>query len=360
MNLITMLKDIDCIIFVIMALQQAVEAAQHDWIVHKFSDTSIPWNWRQLSQSPLITWKIVEANHDKQWCWYSMCSNPNMSIDYILANPELPWWNWAAISEHTNIVLDIIKANPNIPWNWILISQNPNITWDIVQANPELPWAFQTLCLNPNMTWDIIQVYILQKNVHYPLHDVKWNWYCFCMSGNVTDDNKKLHSNPVLPWDWHSLSYNDHITWDIVQSHLKKPWNWAALSKNKCVTWEIIQKYPRQPWNWQDISENPNITWDIVKANLNKRWNFYALTYHPNITWDIVQANPDYPWDKSFVRPYQEHLLTLPPQEVEKTILHIISVRRIQKAFKECYYNPSFQLCRRRLHREFENMKDDL
>jgi len=218
--------------------------------------------------------------------------------------------------------------------------------------------------MNPNITWDIIKGHVLQTTIHTPLEldNIKWKWYCFCMNGRVTDDNKNLHPNPVQPWDWHALSYNENITWDIVQANPdpEPPWDWGALSKNKCVTWEIIQRHPEKPWNWLDISENPNITWDIVQANIDKRWNFYALTHNPNITWDIVQANPDYPWDKSFVRPYQEHLLTLPPLEVERTILRIIAARKIQRAFKEAYCNPDYKLCRDRLRREFESMVGSL
>jgi len=339
-----------------MSLAKAVERAQHDWIIHKLNDASIPWNWMQLSQSSLITWEIIQANNDKQWCWYNMCSNPNMSIDCVLANPELPLWNWTALSVHTNVTLDIIKANPEVPWNWQWISKHTSITWDVVLANPELPWSGQTLYMNSNLTWDLVQVHIIETNVHYPRHDVKWNWYCFCLFGKVTDINRNLHPNPVLPWDWESLSYNDNITWDIVQAHPDEPWDWSALSKNKCVTWEIVQKHPEKPWYWRDISQNPNITWEIVQANLDKNWDFYKLTYHPNITWDIVQANPNHEWDDSFVRPYQEHLLTLPTQEVEMTIRRIIAARTIQRAIVEAFCNPAYKLCRNRLNREFESI----
>jgi hypothetical protein len=34
--------------------------------------------------------------------------------------------------------------------------------------------------------------------------------------------------------------------------------------------------------------------------------------------------------------------------------------RRIQLAFLECFYNPTFHLCRKRLQREFDQMDNEI
>jgi hypothetical protein len=38
--------------------------------------------------------------------------------------------------------------------------------------------------------------------------------------------NPELHlANPEFPWDWHCLSQNPNITWDIVLENSNKPWD---------------------------------------------------------------------------------------------------------------------------------------
>ena len=38
------------------------------------------------------------------------------------------------------LLMDIINKNPDKEWDWYFISMNPNITWDIIESNPDKPW----------------------------------------------------------------------------------------------------------------------------------------------------------------------------------------------------------------------------
>ena len=40
--------------------------------------------------------------------------------------PDKPW-NWKELSRNPNITWEIVKANLNLPWNWGWLSFNPNI-----------------------------------------------------------------------------------------------------------------------------------------------------------------------------------------------------------------------------------------
>ena len=44
---------------------------------------------------------------------------------------------------------------------------------------------------------------------------------------------------------------------DFVKQNPDKPWNWHGISRNPNVTWEIIQANPDKPWHWSEISRNP-------------------------------------------------------------------------------------------------------
>ena len=46
-----------------------------------------------------------------------------------------------------------IIDTPDKEWNWYNISCNPNITWDIIRDNPEIEWDWLGISSNPNITW---------------------------------------------------------------------------------------------------------------------------------------------------------------------------------------------------------------
>ena len=49
-------------------------------------------------------------------------------------------------------------------------------------------------------------------------------------------DNKS--NNIKYSQQWHELSYNSNITWDIIQDNPDKKWNWEYISSNPIITWE--------------------------------------------------------------------------------------------------------------------------
>ena len=65
-----------------MALKKSVDIAKRDWILSKLQDPSIPWNWDELSRNDNITWDIVQAKPDEQWCWYGLSQNANIKYQH--------------------------------------------------------------------------------------------------------------------------------------------------------------------------------------------------------------------------------------------------------------------------------------
>lgn len=43
--------------------------------------------------------KLLNKFPDKPWNWEKISRNPNITIEYILANPDKPW-DWDSISEN--------------------------------------------------------------------------------------------------------------------------------------------------------------------------------------------------------------------------------------------------------------------
>jgi hypothetical protein len=76
------------------------------------------------------------------------------------------------------------------------------------------------------------------------------------------------------------------------------------------------------------------MAWDIVNDNLNKPWN-----------WTCLWSNPTFLCSK---------------EEICDAFIKHRMIIRIQHAFIRCYYNPAFQMCRKRLIKEFNDMNEEI
>ena len=54
-----------------------------------------------------------------------MSSNPALTIDMVLAYPDLPW-DWSGVSKNMNI--NNILDHPELKWDWKYVSLNPSVT----------------------------------------------------------------------------------------------------------------------------------------------------------------------------------------------------------------------------------------
>ena len=58
--------------------------------------------------------EMINNNSDKQWNWYFISLNPNITME-IINNPDKPW-DWKCISHNPNLTIKMINDNPDKPW----------------------------------------------------------------------------------------------------------------------------------------------------------------------------------------------------------------------------------------------------
>ena len=265
--------------------------------------------WSYISSNPSVTLDFIEANIKKRWCWYALSSNKNLTIEFVYNHPNKPWNN-SLISQHKNITIDDINTywipymhvhmymfkNPNLTiefvktngreWHhWTDISQNPGISQQDIIDNIELPWDWKYVSHNPNITPTFIESYI----------DKNWDWDAiyrtnpyltleFIEKHHYIDKGHKVEM-------WISLSFNKHITIDILRKHADKPWRWDELFKTSPYYEELIEKHlvetrvwAQQEAVWSKIFANPHITLSFCEKHINKLhaygWNsIYKNTF---------------------------------------------------------------------------------
>jgi hypothetical protein len=88
----------------------------------------------------------------------------------------------------------------------------------LVLSHPEYPWFWCIVSSNPALTKELIQQY----------KDKEWNWPVISMHLPFTkddlDDCKRL--------SYHFLSFNEHITPEMVRHLDPETWTWSHLCRN--------------------------------------------------------------------------------------------------------------------------------
>lgn len=274
-----------------------------------------------MNAQHVMVWEQFVLENREKLNWSSISKNPNLRLEFVENNPQLPWnyfemgaetslFSWEYIRDNQNkFYMPSIPMSPAITWdiiqdNWELcdtvwfhtplyISQNPNLTWEIVEQNPHLHWDMHSLTEHPMVTIDIFeqfeykyyQTFSHNPNItmDYVLNQIELDWDWYAISKNVaTLDDVMLH--PELPWKWSCLSQNPNITFEMIQDNPDLTWNWECVSKNPNITMQIIDEHPEFQWDyWFGVSSNPNLTIQYIQQHNDKDWNWdmYGISANP-------------------------------------------------------------------------------
>ena len=310
-------------------------------------------NWLNLSQNPQLTWDFIKQYLDRKW-------------------------DWSYLSSLDKITFDIIDSNINLPWDYIVLSKRIS-EFDFVHKYIDKPWDWNYISFKYKIPIDILTL----VNSSYELGSYKLNWYT--LSKKYSDI--EISENIQLNWYWNiiftdrtieslnvilqnidiltddilikianCICYDDKIVhkipWKLIIKLDHSRWDWSRLSSRLDLSLECILKYPNKYWNWKIISKNKVITWDFVYKNKQLPWDYDFLSNNPNITLDNIKQTPFNKWNYDVFQANPNFLLSNTDliQIIKKH--HAICV--IQRAYKKCYYNSDYLICRKRLLRELD------
>lgn len=187
-----------------------------------------------------------------------------------------------------NDLTKLLEAFPEKNWSWYQLSLNPNITLDYVLSHPEMKWDLTALPMNPNVTYNDIV-----KNRHFFGENARY------FAGNVNADPETILREGNDVWNLQYLCFNPNITFKFVKDHPEVEWNYDHLSFNKGIVWEDICSSPENRWDIYSVSCNPNITYEVVRDNPEYLWSYECLSLNPNFTPEILE-NERGSWFKGF------------------------------------------------------------
>lgn len=311
------------------------------------------WNWATLSRHPDLDFDTVFTHPDKHWDWRALSAHPRLTTEILAAHPHYLWdfdctprfkeipldlltqcpkyahndaslsskvawdviaehperaWNWPTMSQRPDLPLDFVLAHPGLPWRWDMINNHPKLTLQVAADHPELPWDWTRLSRRPMSPIDWEAFWCLP----HPLRGWDYYYTAFRMSSNPPNYELILRLPKAFPWSWKSLSTT--VPWRLVST--AHPWTWNKLSSRPDIPWPLVAAFPTWPWNWRRLLLNRSLT--------------YALyTRHSSLPW--------------------------PRQILPKRFGHRAACI-IQCHVREYWGNPAYQVCRRRLQREFEDL----
>ena len=238
----------------------------------------------------------------KQCYLFDLSANPNITLDFVLANPKLNW-DFSGLSMNPNITWDMICQNfsMSFPIYTRYTAKNPNITIDIIEKNLNLKWEFPLLVYNPSISPEELETLVIKVNknrdkynniLNVPNHI---NYPTDKYNENITVDFVK--QRPEHRWILGNLAVCPLITLDIL--NYVKPTNdqeknnfFNNYSKNPSLTVQNIIDNVKENWNPSNLASNPAFDIGVLKqieSILNKpiRQNTF-ITKNPNITLDIL------------------------------------------------------------------------
>jgi hypothetical protein len=152
--------------------------------------------------------------------------------------------------------------------------------------------------------------------------------------------------------------------------------DFVLLTHNKSVTENLIKKTKDLPWHVDknfnklpipdDYYENKSILHTSEDKN---NWKYIEALYNPFWTWenfvDILDIQmKDLRWNERYGRWFftnwsrNKVIMKTSTQKVIDSLRAYVAATKIKRSFKKCITNPNYQVCKKRLHREFHSLSD--
>jgi hypothetical protein len=150
------------------------------------NNPDMPWDWEAICDRNDLTLKFFEKNKDKFNTVHIellSCASPSSEIELIVCKyPDLDWeYGEMGVKDglsYINFHIDTILKLWDKPWDWYELSfNNPNISIDDIINNPELPWSFYGIHRRKDITLNdiirLVDVYPVLLTKYYLTHPDK-------------------------------------------------------------------------------------------------------------------------------------------------------------------------------------------
>ena len=273
------------------------------------------WKWNEIVEREDLTIKFIKDNleiinlqRDKKWLWAKISQAKYVNNYTILQNPDLHW-DWHHVIQNKNLTFELFDKLPeNIThqdWVWHHLSTAEGLTERFINKYKDKNWSWELLVLHPNIS---------RKFIKDNIDKVSKSKIYVAPSAFIPELANKLF-DLELDIDYHLLSNNYHLSYDIVNRYRDKNWEWADLLGRSLSKNIILRFYHTMP--------------ESIKLSMFRRESETSSLYP--IPGEISIQYIDY-----------------------MKIRHIKALR-ISRFFRDILYNPKYESARRNITNKFES-----
>lgn len=270
--------------------------------------------FKSLSSHHQLNTETLKRYRDENWCMFYLAANKNFSWEWVTDIFPTKRWNWRSLS-YKSPSMDVILSNLDKEWDWTVLTVEPGVTFsDMVQWN-NLPWRINQV-LFVDLESDTDLEFLRMYREHYD--DIAW----------VDHSRRAVWSlvkrSPDLPWRWHVVKIEVNDESDVRF---------------------LVEEVPDQTSvNWSTLSATVDAGL-ILRTRHIGFWNWSVVSLNKTLTYDQVLAHPEIPWNYSMV----------PCEKFNDGLARRwMAAFKIQTQWRLAVSCPAFDLCRRRLIREWE------
>lgn len=283
-------------------------------------------------------------------------------------------WNFKTLSLNQNVTLSVLKHFENENWDWSILTNHKNWNWEWVRCFPCAKWNWYILSTSIYFSWNWVR--------EFP--NAPWNWTALSSRIEGIDIIKEF---PCAPWDWYILTIHEKTSLKDMMECSYFPWKINSLLFRFLEDEEIEfirffkSHYDKDAWEdhtqhtlWSNIKKNLDLPWvpkyiivDVFENEdlyLIKGWNMNHLS--AVVSLDIIMKNPEFEWNMNIVSQrsgvnyihypnlnWNMHSINL---DFERN--RWLAAWTIQRYWKRCVSDPSYIVCKKRLIRECNMLKE--
>jgi len=317
-------------------------------------------NWKNLSYNPKITWDFIKNHLDESWDWKVLTNKPFITREIIINHKNLAWDYDELSKRMSEIGWDFVIENiETINWKWYYLG-NTKIPIDVLikirnknaYIYESLSWSSLTekysdeeIRENPNLNWD--------WSIFFENHSKEALNNFFT---NINDFSEEIIKKISYKIYFNHKIY-DKIPWNFIMKNPDRRWSWNYFSFRKDLSLEcLVNNFDSVDWNWKTLSKNPRITWEFVQSHKNYPWDFEYLSNNSNISYNIINKNPFDGWNLNAFQSNPNFLLS--DEDLSEIIKKHHKICVIQRAWRKCISDPEYNVCRRRLKTECDELKN--
>lgn len=400
---------------------QAISASNYVTItmnmLNKYSH--LPWMYYDIAYSGKITMEFVIDNYDrfKDYLYGNVCANPHLTekdlyeyIEFIKTLPTTTEKKWKdvwhnLVARNNSLTYDFCMHYKDLisQYNHDHYNRNWNIAVRYISMTEEQytsgnipPHDKEHLYLNRNLATDFLEKIMVPEAMTEPVvrHNLSRN-------KNISLEFIEKHINNKY-WDFKEVLQRPDITIEFVKKHYKKfvgeyfdramfyaskhpnitlkdieenidtiPWNKDGLWRNPNMTMTFARKYRNRfelDEHMSSFTLNPSIGMNDIYQNLDLHWEFpkdYTTfqTLFDNPNFDVVFFVNDERFKKLLPRYQRTNIKNYLIQRGITGVGFSIPLRKaaikLQRQWRQCWYNPRYTLCKRRLLREYNELMEE-